>query len=82
MVRNSLLFAATALLLGACGGHETPASDAQVVTAEARAERSDVVEQCMEDVNDRYESAIDACDDDVCKSDVEIEKVRWYEACK
>ncbi len=82
MIRNSLVCAAAALFFGACGGHETPASDAQVAAAEARAEKSDVVTQCLEDVDDRYENAISGCDDAACKAAVEQEKVRWYEACK
>ncbi len=81
MIRASLSLAAALTLVCACGGHETPASDAQVAAAEARAERSDTVTECLEDVDDRYEDAISGCDDAACKAAIEKEKVTWYQQC-
>jgi hypothetical protein len=83
MSRHSFLFVATtAIFSGACSSHETPASNAQVVTAEARAEESDVVQDCMKKVDERYKSAISACRDAACKVSVEQEKISWQNACK
>ena len=82
MTRSSFSFAIMAMLLGGCGGHESPASDAQVAAAEARAERSDVVEDCLKKVDDRYEDAISGCDDAACKAAVEQQKVTWYQQCQ
>lgn len=82
MIRTSIVLASAAILLGACGGHEHPASDAQVAAAEARAERSDSVEECLDTVDDRYQDAISNCDDAACKADVETEKVGWYQECE
>ncbi len=82
MIRISSLIASAALTLGACGGHEHPSSDAQVAAAEARAERSDSVEECLSTVDDRYEDAISGCDDASCKAEVEQEKVSWYQQCE
>ncbi len=83
MIRASLSLAAALMLICACGGsHESAASDAQVAAAEARAERSDAVNECLERVDDRYEDAISGCDDPSCKAAVEQEKITWYEQCK
>ena len=82
MIRSSFPFAILAIVLGGCSSHETPASDAQVAAAEARAERSDVVEECLSKVDDRYQDAISGCDDAACKAAVEQEKVSWYQACQ
>jgi hypothetical protein len=81
MIRAGISLATVLTFVCACGGHETPASDAQVAAAEARAERSDSVTECLESVDERYEDAISGCDDAACKASVEKEKVTWYNQC-